>query len=115
MNFKISCLFFHLTDNTKCLAKGDADYDPRNKLGTLFTSLCNATVMLSIDKGCIPFKGNVAFKCYNPKKIEKYHIKSYKLVDSTNNYCLRFELYVGKLDKTPLTDYGKVHDLVFRI
>ena len=46
---------------------------------------------------------------------EKYHIKSYKLVDSTNNYCLRFDLYVGKLDETPLTDYGKVHDLVLRI
>ena len=57
-----------------------------------------------------------SFKCYNPKKIEKYHIKSYKVVDSTNNYCLVFDLYVGNINPNEApSQYGKVYDLVFRL
>ena len=70
---------------------------------------------LLIDEGCIPFKGNVHFKCYNPKKISKYHIKSFKVVDSTNNYCLMFDLYTGDRSYENVSEFGKVHDLVFRL
>ena len=30
---------------------------------------------LSFDKGCCPFKGKIKFKCYNPLKPNKWHIK----------------------------------------
>ena len=31
------------------------------------------------------------FKCWNSSEIDKYHLKTYKLVDSSNNYCCKFE------------------------
>lgn len=33
-------------------------------------------------------------KCY-PNKIDNYDIKTYKLVDSGNNYCLTFDIFTG--------------------
>ena len=73
--------FVHLSDNTEYVGKGEVGYDPRKKLGTLFTSLTKSfTEMwlprrnISIDEGCIAFKGHVNFKCYNAKQIDKYHI-----------------------------------------
>ena len=69
---------------------------------------------LSIDEGSIACKGHVSFKCYNPQKIDKYHIKSFKVIDSSNNYCLRFYLYVGQLNEN-VSKFGKTHDLVFRM
>ena len=38
------------------------------------------------------------------------------MVDSSNNDCVRFDLYVGALKKdTPVSDNGIVYDLVFRM
>ena len=75
--FLLIMSFFHLTDNSTYSAKGEDGYNPRRKLGLLFTSLTESFAKLwtprkmpSIDEGCIPFKGIVSFKCYNPKKIE---------------------------------------------
>ena len=94
-------------------------YDPHKKLGELFTSLTRSFAEkwvpyqnLSIDEGCIALKGSMSFKCYNGSKIDKYHIKSYKVVDSSNNYCLQFDLYVGDFGEHALSKYGKTHDLV---
>ena len=113
--------FFHLNDNNTYAKKGQDGYDPRKKLGELFTSLTRSFAEkwvsrqnLSIDEGCIAFKGRVSFKCYNGSKIDKYHIKSYKVVDSSNNYCLQFDLYVGDIGE-PASKYGKTHDLVMRL
>ena len=113
--------FFHLADNITYPNKNSDDYDPRLKLGNLYSSSTSSFTTswvprqnLTIDEGCVAFKGRVAFKCYNPKKID--HIKSYKVVDSSNNYCVRFDLYVGALKKdTPVSDNRKVYDLVFRM
>ena len=40
-------------------------------------------------------------------------MKTFKLVDSTNNYCLKFELYVA-IDEPSTSEFGKTHDLVLR-
>lgn len=37
------------------------------------------------------------------------------MVDSTNNYCLNFDLYTGDKSCENVTEFGKVHDLVFRL
>ena len=94
----------------------------RKKLGKLFTTLTDLfselwipRQNLSIDEGCIAFKGRINFKCCNANKINKYHIKSYKVFDSSNNYCLRFDIYVGDIEEQALTEYGKTHDLVMRL
>ena len=30
---------------------------------------------ISVDEGCCPFKGRALFKCYNPSKPNKWHLK----------------------------------------
>ena len=71
---------------------------------------------ISIDEGTIPFKGNIHFKVFNPMKPDKYGIKTYKVCDSTNSYCLVFDLYVAQTDVVPpASKYGKTHDLVISL
>ena len=41
-------------------------------------------------------------------------MKTFKLVDYTNNYCLKFELYVA-IDEPSTSEFGKTHDLVARL
>ena len=62
--------FFHLSDNEIYPQKGSPDYDPRKKMGffylyimSRFSSLYTPHQHLSVDEGCIPFKGHVSFKC----------------------------------------------------
>ena len=75
-HFQNIMTFFHLADNTTYPKKDSDDYDPRLKLGKLFnwlstsfTEIWSPRKNLSIDEGCIPFKGKVGFKCYNPKNL----------------------------------------------
>ena len=62
------------------------------------------------DKG----KGHVSFKCYNPNKSNKYHLKTFKVVDSITNYACQFDLCGDQLNPS-ITDFGKVYDLVFQL
>ena len=41
-------------------------------------------------------------------------MKTFKLVDSTNNYCLKFKLYVA-IDEPSTSEFRKTHDLVVRL
>ena len=113
--------FLHLCDNETYLKKTDPEYDPRKKIGFLFTSLCESfrkvwspRQHLSIDEGSIPLKGRVSFKCYNPSKPDKYHIKTFKVVDSSNNYCLELDLYVGNIYEE-VSAFGSTHDRVMKL
>ena len=114
--------FLHLCDNETYPKKTDPEYDPRKKIGFLFTSLCESfwkvwspRQHLSIDEGSIPFKGRVSFKCYNPSKPDKYHIKTFKVVDSSNNYCLELDLYVGNIYEEEVSAFGSTHDRVMKL
>lgn len=40
-------------------------------------------------------------------------MKTFKLVDSSNNYCLKFDLHVGQ--ENDISGFGKTHDLVFKL
>ena len=93
---------------------------PEKKLGFSYQSVTKRLSELwqpwqysLIDEGCIPFKGRIHFKCFNPIKIDKYYMKTFKLVDSSHNYCLKFDLYVGQQDD--ISRFGKTHDLVFTL
>ena len=100
--------------------RGQPRYDPRKKIGKKFIILQERFQAvwtprhhISIDEGTILFKGNIHFKVFNPMKPDKYGIKTYKVCDSTNTYCLVFDLYVGQTDVAPpVSKYGKTHDLV---
>ena len=103
------------------MKRGQEGYDPRKKLGFFYEHITSQLPKiwwprqyLSVDEGCIPFKGRIHFRCYNPSKIDKYHMKTFKLVDSTNNYCLKFKLYVA-IDEPSTSEFRKTHDLVVRL
>ena len=45
-------------------------------------------------KAC-PFKGRVHFKCYNPKKPNRFHIKLFIVSEPNTGYICGFEVYAG--------------------
>ena len=51
---------------------------------------------LSFDEGCCPFKGHLKFRCYNPRKPAKFHIKMFEVSDSKTGYVIGFDVYTGK-------------------
>ena len=82
-------------------------------------SICRFAVIysphreLSLDEGTIPWYGRLSFRVYNPAKPVKYGIKSYMVCDSTNGYCLKYEVYTGKTEEQPSPN-GKLYDLIMR-
>ena len=51
---------------------------------------------MSIDEVCCPFKGQLHFRCYNPSKPNRFHIKLFQLSESVSGYIIGFEVYTGK-------------------
>ena len=115
--------FLHCCDSSDYLERGQPGYNPWKKIGKVFAilqerfrAIWTPWHQISIDKGTIPFKGNIHFKVFNPTKLDKYGIKTYKVCDSTNSYCLVFDLYVGQTDVgPPVSKYSKTHDLVISL
>ena len=58
---------------------------------------------LSFDEGCCPFKGRLKFKCYNPSKPNKWHIKIFEVSDARTGYVVGLDIYTGKNS----TEYAK--------
>ena len=113
--------FLHCHDSESYVPRGQPGHDPRQKLGDFYISvterfgqLYTPNEQIAVDEGSIPFKGRVAFKCLNPNKPDKYHMKTFKVCDSKNGYCHTLKLYVGDegLDVSP---FGKTHDLVMTL
>ena len=42
------------------------------------------------------WKGRVSFKCYNPSKPSKWHLKLFQVSDAKTGYVIGFEVYTGK-------------------
>ena len=86
--------YLHSCSNTRYLSQVPLGYDPRNKFGKVLTILQERFACawiskqhLSIDKGTVPFKGQICLKVYNPNKLVKYGMKTFKLCDfSMGNY-----------------------------
>ena len=62
--------------------KGEADHDPLffvrpmvDMIQRNFHTKYRPGKELSLDESMCPFKGRVHFKCYNPKKPNRFHIK----------------------------------------
>ena len=51
---------------------------------------------LSLDESTCPFKGRVHFKCYNPKKSNRFHIKFFMVSEPSTGYICDFEIYTGR-------------------
>ena len=116
--FWLLMTFFHLSDNRLYLDPTSINYNPLQKLGSVyknvihkFGSVYHPHQQLSIDEGMVPWRGNLRFKTYNPDKPKKYGMKAYMLCDATNGYICKFQLYTGKTNNKP-SEAGIIFDLV---
>lgn len=78
-------------------------HDPLYKVRP-FLDMCNRNFRLvyapkcdlSFDEGTCAFKGKVRFRCYNPSKPAKFHIKLYQVSEAESGYVLGCDVYTGK-------------------
>lgn len=56
---------------------------------------------MSIDEGCIPFKGKHRARVYNKQKPDKYHLRKYSLNCAKTGFCYCFYFYEGKGESRP--------------
>ena len=115
-------VILHCCNNSEYISKGQPGYSPKKKFGEILSTLkeklstlWSSRQHISIDKGMVPFKGNIKFTVYNPNKPDKHGIKTFKLGDSTNGYCCSFDIYVGETGNQTVSKYGKTYDLVMSL
>ena len=111
----------HLFGSDEFIRRGNPGYNLCQKLGEFYGTiqakvgeLWTCRQPISVDEGCIPYKGRVHFKCFNPNKPDKYHLKTFKVCDSSNGYCFSCDLYVGA-ETDEVSAFGKVHDNVLNM
>ena len=82
--------------------KGEADHDPlflvRPKVDMMQRNFCTKYrpgKELSLDESMCPIKGQSHFKCYNPKKPNRFHIKLFMVSEPFTGYICGFEVYTG--------------------
>ena len=65
---------------------------------------------LSLDESTCPFKGRVHFKCYNPKKPNRFHIKLFMVSEPSTGYICGFEVYTGEASGQSQGNVQEVQD-----
>ena len=98
---------WRVTDpNTENPNKGQPGHDPLHLVRPIiqmmqrnFKSKYRPGKELSLDESTCPFKGRVRFKCFNPKKPNRFHIKLFMVSEAQTGYVCGFEVYTGKVDK----------------
>ena len=65
---------------------------------------------LSLDESMCPFKGRVHFKCYNPKKPNRFHIKLFMVSEPSTGYICGFEVYTGDVSGQSQGNVQEVQD-----
>ena len=90
-------------DSTLDLPRDHICHDPLYKVCPMLDMMDRTFVQsyksgrdLSFDEGCCPYKGRVIFRCYNPKKPAKWHLKMFEVSDSRTGYMIAFDIYTGK-------------------
>ena len=82
--------------------RGEADHDPLflvrpmvDMMQRNFHTKYRPGKELSLDESTCPLKGRVHFKCYNPKKPNRFHIKLFMVSEPSTGYICGFEVYTG--------------------
>ena len=82
--------------------KGEAGHDPLflvrpmvDMMQRNFHTKYRPKKELSLDESMCPFKGRVHFKCYNPKRPNRFHIKLFMVSEPSTGYICGFEVYTG--------------------
>ena len=92
-----------VSDSTADLPRNNPNHDKLFKI-CLFLDMIDRTFLqsykpgrdISMDEGCCSYKGRVLFKCYNPSKPSKWHLKLFEVSDAKTGYVVAFEVYCGK-------------------
>ena len=94
---------FQVSDTTLDLPRNDRRYDPLFKVWPFIDMIERSFVRtykcgrdLSFDEGSMAWKGRVLFKCYNPAKPAKWHLKSFEVSDAKTGDLMGFEVYTGQ-------------------
>lgn len=119
--FLLLLRFLHFNDNTLQIPRGHGGYDPLFKIRPVydylrkrFKDLYTPEQRLSLDESTIGRRGNLHFRCYNPSKSHKFHIKVYVVCEATSGYACEWEIYSGKANAPP-SEKGATYDLVMRL
>ena len=92
-----------VSDSTADLPRNNPNHDKLFKICP-FVDMIDRTFLqsykpgrdISVDENCCPYKGRVLFKCYNPSRPSKWHLKLFKVSDAKTGYIVAFEVYCGK-------------------
>ena len=94
---------FQVSDGTKDLPRNHPGHDQLYKVQPIVDMMDKNFVRsykcgrdLSFDEGCCPYKGRISFRCYNPSKPNKWHLKLFEVSDARTGYVVAFDIYVGK-------------------
>ena len=97
--------------------KGEADHDPLflvrpmvDMMQRNFHTKYRPGKELSLDESMCPFKGRVHFKCYNPKKPNRFHIKLFMVSELSTGYICGFEVYTGEASGQSQSNVQEVQD-----
>ena len=97
--------------------KGEADHDPLFLVRPMvdimqrnFHTKYRPGKELSLDESTCPFKGRVHFKCYNPKKPKRFHIKLFMVSEPSTGYICGFEVYTGDVSGQSQGNVQEVQD-----
>ena len=114
--FQLLLSNIHIANDENNPRKGQPGHDPLAKVRPVvamceknFSTVYRPGNVLSVDEGCCPFKGRLSFKCYNPAKPNKFHIKLFQVCEAETGYIVGFEIYTGKghkscADNAPVLD-----------
>ena len=93
---------FQVSDATLDLPHNDRRYDPLFKV-QLFIDMIERSFVrsykccrdLSFDEGSMTWKGRVLFKCYNPAKPAKWHLKLFEVSNAKTGYVMGLKCTQG--------------------
>ena len=97
--------------------KGEANHDPLflvrpmvDMMQRNFHTKYRPGKELSLDESTCPVKGRVHFKCYNPKKPNRFHIKLFMVSEPSTGYICGFEVYTGQASGQSQSNVQEVQD-----
>ena len=104
--FQLLLANLHLNDNSKQPRNNSVLFDPLYKVRPLvdlvtekFKQVYKPKCELAFDEGCMPWKGRLKFKCYNPQKPNRFHIKLFQVSESETGYICGYDIYCGKQNR----------------
>ncbi|XP_033726264.1 piggyBac transposable element-derived protein 4-like [Pecten maximus] len=95
--------YFHLSDSTTVIPRGQPGHDKLHHIRSFMTNVqtyirreWNLGRDVAIDEAMIAYKGRLGFKQYLPAKPVKFGIKVWEKADSSNGYVHQFQVYTGR-------------------